>query len=95
MPHDRVAVNRLGSPLKSVDAAQQAGQTKAHHALGQTAPTRRDVLAALEIAPRFRPALALLLELGDRARAGAIASNRAGDAPPTAQRSKSDTIIAA
>ena len=40
---------------------------KAHFALEQTAPARRHVLSALEIAPRYSDALALLLALNEGA----------------------------
>jgi len=48
-PHDRAAAHlRLA---------------RAHHALAQLAETREHLLAALEIAPHYRPAQQLLLEV--------------------------------
>ena len=57
-----LAHHALG-PRDAASAHYRLART--YHALGQPEPARRQVLAALEIAPRYRPALALLLKLGD------------------------------
>ena len=67
-PKEALAEYQAHQSLAPHDAASAHYRlAKAHLALEQPAPARRHVLSALEIAPRFGDALALLLELEERA----------------------------
>ena len=72
-----LAAWRALAALDPLDPAEVHFQlAQAHHRLGETDQARREVIKALEIAPRYRAALELLLALVEKPMAEAILSEK-------------------